>query len=94
MANDLSFLYVYEQFVIEIVTTSYFKQHNKQILIVVLPCILISKKLSFQQRHYLLKHKMLQFLFECFFTQLLHVSVPLDHHQGAHITALLKLQSL
>jgi hypothetical protein len=32
--------------------------------------------------HYLLKHKMLQFEFKCFFAQLLHVSVPLDHHQG------------
>jgi hypothetical protein len=64
------------------------------ILIVVLPCILINIKLSFQQMHYLWKHKMLQFVFKYFFTQLLHVSVPLDHHQGAHIRALLKLQSL
>jgi hypothetical protein len=51
-------------------------------------------KLSFQQMHYLLKHKMLQFVFKCFFAQLLHVSVPLDHHQGAHIRTLLKLQLL
>jgi hypothetical protein len=50
-------------------------------LIAVLPCILISIKLSFQQMHYLLKHKMLQFLFKFFFTQLLHISVPLDHLQ-------------
>jgi hypothetical protein len=51
-------------------------------------------KLSFQQMHYLLKHKMLQFIFKCFFIQLLHVSVPLDHLQGAHIRTLLKLQFL
>jgi hypothetical protein len=44
--------------------------------------------------HYLLKYKMLQFVFKCFFTQLLHVSVPLDRYQGAHIRNLLKLQSL
>jgi ABC-type antimicrobial peptide transport system permease subunit len=61
-------------------------------LIVVLPCIWISLKLSFQQMHNFLKHKMLQFVFKCFITQLLHVSVPLDHHQGAHIRTLLKLQ--
>jgi hypothetical protein len=60
------------------------------LLIVVLPCILISLKLSFQQMHYLLKYKMLQYLFKCFFTQLLHFSVRLDH-QGAHIRTLLKL---
>jgi hypothetical protein len=70
-------------------------QHSQTIiLIVVLPCILISIKLSFQQMHYLLKHKMLQFVFKCFFTQVLHVSVPLDHLQGAHIRTLLKLQFL
>jgi hypothetical protein len=54
------------------------------ILIVVLPCILISMKLFCLQMHCLLKHKMLQFVFKCFFTQLLHVSVPLDHHPGAY----------
>jgi hypothetical protein len=67
---------------------------NFIVLIVVPPCILISIKLSFQQMHYLLKHKMLQVVFKCFFTQLLHVSVPLDHLQGAHIRTLLKLVSL
>jgi hypothetical protein len=61
------------------------------VLIVVLPCILISMKLSCQQMHYLLKPKMLQFVFKCFFTQLLHVSVLLDHHRGAYIRTLLKL---
>jgi hypothetical protein len=65
-----------------------------RILIVVLSCILISIKLSFQKMHYLLKHKMLQFVFKCFFTQLLHVSVPSDHLQGADIRTLLKLQFL
>jgi hypothetical protein len=34
------------------------------ILIVVLPRILISIKLFFQQMHYLLKYKMLQFVFK------------------------------
>jgi hypothetical protein len=66
-------------------------RHSSIHLIVVLPCILISVKLSFQQMHYLLKYKMLQFLFKYFFTQLLHVSVPLDHLQGAYIRTLLKL---
>jgi hypothetical protein len=35
-------------------------------------------------------HRILQFVFKCLFTQLLHVSVPLDHHQGAYIRTLLK----
>jgi hypothetical protein len=65
------------------------------VLIVVLPCILISIKLSFQRMHYLLKHKILQFVFKClFYTQPLHVSVPLDHLQGAYIRTLLKLLKL
>ena len=34
------------------------------VLIVVLPCILISTKLFCQQMHFLLKHKMLQFVFK------------------------------
>jgi hypothetical protein len=54
----------------------------------------LSIKSSFQEMHYLLKHKMLQFVFKCFFTQPLHVSVPLDHLHGAHIRTLLKLQFL
>jgi hypothetical protein len=75
-------------------TTIYFPKKEILILIVVLPRIFISVRLSFQQMHYLLKRKILQFVFKCFFAQLLHVSVPLDHHQGAHIRTLLKLQSL
>jgi hypothetical protein len=51
-------------------------------------------KFSFQQMHYLFKHKILQFVFKCSFFQPLHVSVPLDHHQGAHIRTLLKLLKL
>jgi hypothetical protein len=43
--------------------------------------------------HCLLKHKILQFVFKCF-TQPLHVSVPLDYLQGAHIRTLLKLLKL
>jgi hypothetical protein len=43
--------------------------------------------------HCLLKHKILQFVFKCF-TYPLHVSVPLDHLQGAHIRTLLKLLKL
>ena len=55
------------------------------ILIVVLPCILISTKLFYQQMHLLLKHKMLQFIFKIsFLIWLLHVSVPSDNHQGAY----------
>ena len=65
------------------------------ILIVALPCILISTKLFFQQMHLLLKHKMLQFIFKIsFLIWLLHVSVSSDHHQGAYDGTLLKLQSL
>jgi hypothetical protein len=45
-------------------------------------------KLFCQQMHYLLKHKILQFVFK--YLWLLHVSVPLDHHQGAYIGTLLK----
>src|SRR5215469_18857529 len=51
-------------------------------------------KLFCQQMHYLLKHKMLQFLFKYLFIWLLNISVLLDHHQGAYIGTLLKLQSL
>jgi hypothetical protein len=51
-------------------------------------------KLSFQQMHYLLKHKMIQFVFKCFFAQPLHVSVPLDRLQGGHIRSVLKLLKL
>ena len=64
-------------------------------LIVVLPCILISTKLFFQQMYLLLKHKMLQFIFKISFPiWLLHVSVSSDHHQGAYGGTLLKLLSL
>ena len=57
------------------------------ILIVVLPCILISTKLFCQQMYLLLKHKMLQFIFKIsFLIWLLHVSVPSDHHH-CHCTA-------
>jgi hypothetical protein len=65
------------------------EKRNPLILIVVLPCILVSIKLFCQQMHYLLKHKMLQFVLK--YLWLLHVSVPLDHHQGAYIGTLLKL---
>jgi hypothetical protein len=51
-------------------------------------------KIIFQQMNYLLKHKMLQFLFKYFFTHLVDVSVPFDRHQGANTRTLLKLQSL
>ena len=37
------------------------------VLMVVLPCILISTKLFYQQIHLLLKHKMLQFIFKISF---------------------------
>ena len=61
-------------------------------IIVVLPCILISTKLFYQQMHLLLKHKMLQFIFKIpFLLWLLHVSVPSDHHQGAYDGTLPKL---
>jgi hypothetical protein len=63
------------------------------ILIVVPPCILISTNYFFQRMHRLLKHKILQFVFKCY-TWPLHVSVPLDHLQGAHIRTLLKLLKL
>ena len=54
-------------------------------LIVVLPCILISTKLFYQQMHLLLKDKMLQFIFKMsFLIWLLHVSISSDHHQGAY----------
>ena len=70
-------------------------QTTDVILIVVLPCILISTKLFFQQMHILLKHKMLQFIFKIsFLIWLLHVSVSSDHHQGAYGRTLLKLLSL
>jgi hypothetical protein len=59
------------------------------LLIVVLPCILLNIKLFFQQMQYSLKHKMLRFLFKCFFTQLLNISAPLDHLHGAHISKVL-----
>ena len=69
--------------------------NTRIILIVVLPCILISTKLFCQQMHLLLKHKMLQLIFKIsFLIWLLHVSVPLDHHQGAHDGTLPKLVSL
>ena len=52
-------------------------------------------KLFYQKMHFLLKHKMLQFIFKIsFLIWLLHVSVPSDHHQGAYNGTLLKLQSL
>ena len=64
-------------------------------LIVVLPCILISTKLFYQQMHLLLKHKMLQIIFKIsFLLWFLHVSVPSDHHQGAYDGTLPKLVSL
>ena len=64
-------------------------------LIVVLPCILISTKLFYQQMRLLLKHKMLQFIFKIsFLIWLLHVSVPSDHHQGAYDGTLPKLVPL
>ena len=45
--------------------------------------------------HLLLKHTMLQFIFEIsFLIWLLHVSVPSDHHQGAYDGTLSKLVSL
>jgi hypothetical protein len=40
---------------------------NMIFLIVVLLCILISMKFSFQQMHYLLKHEVLQLVFKCSF---------------------------
>ena len=68
---------------------------DKCSLIAVLPCILISTKLFYQQMHFLLKHKMLQFVLKIsFLIWLLHVSVPSDHHQGAYDGTSLKLQSL
>jgi hypothetical protein len=74
------------------------KKNSKQsyvILIVVLPCILISSKLFCQQMPSLLKHKMLQLTLKIsLFIRLLYVSVHSDHHQGAYDGTLLKLQSL
>ena len=67
-------------------------KNGKITLIVVLPCILISTKLFCQQIHFLLKHKMLRFIFKMsFLIWLLHVSVPSDNHQGAYDGTLLKL---
>ena len=68
-------------------------QNVMLILIVVSPCILMSTKLFCQQMHFLLKHKMLQFIFKIsFHIWLLHVSVSSDHHHGAYDGTLLKLQ--
>ena len=58
------------------------------------PCILISTKLFCQKMHYLLKHKILQFIGKIFSLWLLHVSVSSDHHQEAYSGTLLKLVSL
>ena len=70
-------------------------QTELESLIVVLPCILISTKLIYQQMHLLLKHKMLQFIFKIsFLIWLLHVSVTSDHHQGAYDGTLPELVSL
>jgi hypothetical protein len=63
-------------------------------LVVVLPCILISSKLFYQQMHSLLKHKCYNLHLKCLFIWLLHVSVHSDRHQGAYDGTLLKLQSL
>ena len=44
--------------------------------------------------HFLLKHKMLQFVFKYLLIWLLHISVLSGHHQGAYDGTLLKLHIL
>jgi hypothetical protein len=66
------------------------------ILIVVLPCILISMNFFVQQMHYLLKQKILQFVFKCLNV---HFSAPScfgppGPSLGSIIRTLLKLLKL
>ena len=65
------------------------------ILIVTLPCILISTKFFLPTNALFIKNvKCYSLYLKYLFIWLLHVLVPLDHHQGACSGTLLKLQLL